>query len=477
MEISRRTILTSFGWKLMEKFSVQGISFVVSVFLARILCPEDYGIVALLLVFINLANVVIDGGLNVALIQKKNATQEDFSTIFWACFGMSVLLYCTMFVASPYIASFFNDEKLTSSVRVLCLCLFPYALNSVQRAYISRKMLFKRLFVSNLWATIASGFVGLTLAKNDFGHWSLIWFQITQATILSAVMWHTVGWRPSFTFSRSAFIELFCYGWKIFMSSMLSTIFLNVRSLLIGRFYTSATLAYFDRGKHLPALAMENINTSIQTVLFPAFSQEQDNKEKVRSMVSRSIRTCSLFILPVMMWLTVCARPIVTLMLTEKWLGAVPYIQLFCIAYMLMPIQIANIEAIKSQGRSDIILKLSVIKICIEVPILVVSVMIGPIAIAIGNILFNFICIFINLRPCTKLLDYGLRKQIADFLPAVAATLLMGAITCSIALAELPDALTLTLQSLVALLSYMTICYCFRMESFMYILGFIRKRQ
>lgn len=476
MNTNRRAIVSSFGWKLMEKFSVQGISFVVSVILARILCPEDYGIVALLLVFINLANVIIDGGLNVALIQKKNATQEDFSTIFWTCLATSTLLYAIMFVASPYIAMYFQDENLTSAVRVLSLCLFPYAVNSVQRAYISREMLFKRLFISNLWATSVSGIAGILLAHNGWGHWALIWFNIVQAVVLCAVMWHTVKWRPSFTFSTSCFRDLFSYGWKIFLSSMCNTLFLNIRSLLIGKYYTSATLACFDRGKQYPSLVMENINTSIQTVLFPAFSKEQDNKERVRSMMSRSTRTSCLFILPIMMWLIVCARPIVLLMLTDKWEEAIPYVQLFCVAYMLMPIQIANLEAIKSQGRSDIFLRLSIVKILIEIPILVTTVMIGPIAIAAGIVLYNFICIFINLRPSARLLGYGFSRQMKDFLPALCATLAMGAAAYPIAWTGLGNTLTLILQSLVCVLFYTAACFLSRMESFMYILDFIRKR-
>lgn len=476
MAINRRTILSSFAWKLMEKISVQGISFVVSIVLARILCPTDYGIVALILVFINIANVIIDGGLNVALIQKKDATQEDFSTIFWASVCMSIVLYAAMFAIAPHIAVYYKDNNLTTAIRVLSLCLFPYAVNSIQRAYISRGMLFKKLFVSNLWATVLSGIAGIVLAMQGFKHWALIWFQITQATALAIVMWHTVKWRPSFTFSPRSFYGLFDYGWKIFLSNLANTLFINVRSLLIGKMYTPAALAYFERGKQLPALVMENINTSVQTVLFPAFSQEQDNRQKVTSMLSRSTRTCNLFILPIMMWIIVCAEQIIRFLLTDKWIGTVPYIQLFCIAYMLMPIQIANIEAIKSQGRSDIILKLSIIKITLDVIILLATLKYGPTAIAAGIVLYNLLCIFINLRPTARLLDYGLRKQAQDLIPSLSATLAMGLLTYVAGLFDMGNTATLTIRSIVALASYPAICYCFRIESFMYIIDMLRRR-
>lgn len=477
MAINRRTIISSFAWKLMEKISVQGISFVVSIVLARILCPSDYGIVALILVFINIANVIIDGGLNVALIQKKDATQEDFSTIFWTSLGMSLILYIGMFVAAPHIASYYSDGNLTGAIRVLSLCLFPYAVNSIQRAYVSRGMLFKKLFVSNLWATAFSGIIGILLAWQGFKHWALIWFQISQATVLAIVMWYTVKWRPTFTFSSRSFSGLFDYGWKIFLSNLANTLFINVRSLLIGKMYTPATLAYFERGKQLPALVMENINTSVQTVLFPAFSQEQDNKQRVTAMLSRSTRTCNLFILPIMMWIIVCAEQIIRFLLTDKWIGTVPYIQLFCIAYMLMPVQIANLEAIKSQGRSDIILKLSIFKIALDVAILLGTLMYGPIAIASGIVLYNFLCVFINLRPTTLLLGYGLRQQLRDIMPSLAATMAMGILTYMAGLFGTGNTATLAIRSIVALASYLAICHCFRIESFMYITAMLHRRK
>lgn len=458
----------------MEKFSVQGISFIVTVILARILCPSDYGIVALLLVFINLANVIIDGGLNTALIQKKDATQTDFSTIFWVCIGVSAMTYIAMYIAAPHIAIYYNNENLTLSVRVLSLCLFPYAVNSIQRAYISREMLFKQLFISNFWATICSGIVGILLALNDYGHWALIWFTVSQAMVLACVMWYTIKWRPSLLFSYASFRSLFSFGWKIFLSSLFNSLFINIRSLIIGKMYSPATLAYFERGKQLPSLVMENINTSIQTVLFPAFSKEQDNKDRLRTMVSRSIQTSCLFILPIMMWLIVCAKPIIIFLLTEKWIDTVPYVQLFCIAYMLMPMQIANIEAIKSQGRSDIILKLSIIKIILEVLILAATIQFGPIAITFGIVIYNIICIFINLRPSATLLNYDVKEQILDFLPTLIVTIAMGTITYSINFLSLSNNITLFLQTFVAFVCYFTICYLFKLESFMYLLNTIK---
>lgn len=335
-------------------------------------------------------------------------------------------------------------------------------------------MLFKQLFISNFWATICSGIVGILLALNDYGHWALIWFTVSQAMVLACVMWYTIKWRPSLLFSYASFRSLFSFGWKIFLSSLFNSLFINIRSLIIGKMYSPATLAYFERGKQLPSLVMENINTSIQTVLFPAFSKEQDNKDRLRTMVSRSIQTSCLFILPIMMWLIVCAKPIIIFLLTEKWIDTVPYVQLFCIAYMLMPMQIANIEAIKSQGRSDIILKLSIIKIILEVLILAATIQFGPIAITFGIVIYNIICIFINLRPSATLLNYDVKEQILDFLPTLIVTIAMGTITYSINFLSLSNNITLFLQTFVAFVCYFTICYLFKLESFMYLLNTVK---
>ena len=426
MAFTKSIIFKSFIWKLLERCSVQVVSFVVTIVLARILMPSDYGQIALVMVFVNLANVIVDGGLNQALIQKKQTDDTDFSTIFHVCMLVSLFLYGVMFVAAPAIAGFYEAPGLVPVIRVLSLSLPLYSFNSIQRAYISRHMLFKSLFKSSLLAVMGSGLVGILMAMQGMGVWALVGSSLSSAFLMIVVMWFTVDWKPRIVFSVEGFKSLFAYGWKIFFSNFIIALFVNIRSLIIGKVYTAASLAFFDRGKQFPSLIMENINASIQTVLFPVFSAEQENRDKVRSMVSRSIKMSVFVISPMMMALFAMSKPLIVLLLTEKWLMAVPFVRIFCIAYLLMPIQIANIEAIKSLGRSDVILKLELIKKVLEVTILVISVFINVYAIAVGVIIYNFICIFINLFPNKKLLDYSIGQQIKDVVPSLTASLVMG---------------------------------------------------
>ena len=473
MAFTKSIIFKSFIWKLLERCSVQVVSFVVTIVLARILMPSDYGQIALVMVFVNLANVIVDGGLNQALIQKKQTDDTDFSTIFHVCMLVSLFLYGVMFVAAPAIAGFYEAPGLVPVIRVLSLSLPLYSFNSIQRAYISRHMLFKSLFKSSLLAVMGSGLVGILMAMQGMGVWALVGSSLSSAFLMIVVMWFTVDWKPRIVFSVEGFKSLFAYGWKIFFSNFIIALFVNIRSLIIGKVYTAASLAFFDRGKQFPSLIMENINASIQTVLFPVFSAEQENRDKVRSMVSRSIKMSVFVISPMMMALFAMSKPLIVLLLTEKWLMAVPFVRIFCIAYLLMPIQIANIEAIKSLGRSDVILKLELIKKVLEVTILVISVFINVYAIAVGVIIYNFICIFINLFPNKKLLDYSIGQQIKDVVPSLTASLVMGASIYAMQWIDVNNFVILLMHGLGAVVIYAAICYFFKLESFRYLVQMI----
>ena len=424
--ISRNTIVKSFLWKLFEKCSVQGVSFIVSIILARVLMPEEYGMIALVLVFINFANVIIDGGLSTALIQKKNADDIDFSTILFSSIVISVLIYTILYVTSPYIAIFFNQSELMPLIRVIGVSLLFGAVNSVQRAYVSKHMLFNKLFKCSLLSVLTSGTIGVLMAYKDFGVWALVCQHLLSSILIFITMWIVIRWRPRFVFSKDRFIQLFDFGWKILTSNILISLFINIRSLLIGKFFTPSALAFFDKGKLFPSLLMENIGSSIQTILLPVLSEEQDDRSRVKAMLRRSIKTSSLFIFPLLIGLIVCAEPLVKILLTEKWINTVPFIQIFSMSYLLMPIQQANMEAIKALGYSSITLRLESYKKVLEVFILIVSIMGGVIGIAWGVVVYNTICMFINLFPCKKILGYGYIEQIRDIFPILTIASFMG---------------------------------------------------
>ncbi len=475
MAYSSRIVIDSLLWKLLERFSSQLVSFIISIILARLLMPSDYGVIAIILVFINLANVIIDGGLNTALIQKKNADQNDFSTIFWFSLLMACILYLFLFSCAPFISRFYRNDILTPVLKVLGITLFFNSFNSIQRAYVSRHMLFRSLFYVNAIAIILSGLLGLFLAYRGCGVWALVWQSLSNSFFCCLIMWFSVHWRPSFDFSILRFRVLFDYGWKIFLTNFIICIYDNIRSLVIGRVYQPSTLAFFDRGKSLPSLLMTNITVSIDTVLLPAFSDEQDNTMRVKQMMRRSVQVSYLFVAPLLVGFFFTAKTIVLLLLTAKWLPAVPFIRIFCVAFLLMPIQNINMTSIKSLGYSNVTLKLEIIKKILEAIILVVSFLINVYAVAWGIVLYNFLCVFINLSPSRRLVNYSLGEQIKDIIPTLIAALLMGFCVYFCGYLPYSDIIIILIQICAGIISFLLFCKLLRIDSLNYVADYLKK--
>ena len=469
--------MKSFVWKLLEKGSVQLVTLVVSILLARWLYPEDYGIIALIIIFISLAEVISDGGFNTALIQKKDADATDFSTIFFASSGVAVLLYLILFFTAPLISRFYEIDSLTKVIRVLSLSLPFYVLNSIQRAYVAKEMLFDKLFISSLIAAVLSGLTGCWMALKGFGVWALVAQKLSNQALITVSMWYTVRWRPVMKFSFDSFRRLFGYGWKIFLTNFIITLFVKIRHLIIGKMFKPANLAYYERGDQFPSFIGENLLAAIQSVLFPTLSEQQDDRTRVKSMMRRTTKSVSLVICPLMIGLFVVAEPLTIVLLTEKWLPIVPFIRIMCISNMFKPLTIPNAEAIKAMGYSDITLKLEIIKKVIDIIILVVSCQIGLIAIAYGVALYNFICIFINLYPNIKLLDYRIREQIADVLPSYLTSIVMGASIWWIGSLGYIPIVAVTIQVLLGAAVYVAVNRLFKVESMMYFLDIIREKR
>ena len=474
MEITKNLVVKSFIWKLLERFSIQFVSLAITLVLARILGPEDYGLVSIITVFVNLSYVIIDGGLNTALIQKKHADNKDFSTIFWSSIILSILLYLLLFLLTPLIADYYSNESIITVLRVFSIIIFFETINSIQRAYIARNMLFNKLFYSSIISTIMAGIVGIYMAVNGYGVWALVALQLVSVIITSIILWFIVKWRPIFYFSFNRFKSLFNYGWKIFGINFLTTLYLNIRVLIIGKVYSPSTLAFFERGHSLTGLIMQNVNSSLQTVLFPALSNKQDNMIEVKNMVRRSSSLSSFFIFPMLVGLIVVAEPLVILILSEKWLPAVPFIQIFSLAYMLFPMQVANMEAIKAIGKSGVSLKIEILKKVIETFILIVSVIINEYGLAWGVVIFNIICLFINLYPSVKYLNYGFKEQIKDIAHPLISSVIMGVSVYWIIYLNISTWLMLMLQILMGIIMYGAVNYILKTESLVYVLNYIK---
>lgn len=469
MSISKGVVFTSFLWKFLERTSVQVSQFLITIILARLLLPSEYGIISLIMVFLSICQVVVDGGFNTALIQKKDTDNVDFSTIFYFCLSMAFVVYWLLFFSSTRIASFFNQPELIPVIRVLSLLLFFYAFNAIQYSYVAKNMLFRKLFYCSLISVLLSGCCGIFLAYEGFGVWALVAQILLNQLFLTILMFSVIKWRPVFHFSKQKLYKLLDYGWKIFTTNIVVSLFVNIRKVIIGKYFTPVSLAFFEKGSQFPDLIMGNINSSIQAIMFPVFSKEQDDRALVKKMVRRAIKTSCFAIYPLTMLLVVSAHPLILLLLTEKWLPVVPFLQILCLSNLFRPMTLINFEAIKALGYSNITLKLEIIKKIVDVVILVFSLLWGLYAIAWGVVLYDFICVFINLFPNKKLLDYGILDQLKDTIPIMLITISVGLIVYWIQFLNISVFFIISLQFFIGSLLYLSFCYIIKDESFMYV--------
>lgn len=425
----KSSVITSLIWKFLERIGTQGVQFIVAIVLARLLSPADFGLIALVTVFVTIANVFVQSGLNTALIQKKNADNLDFSTVFYSCLALAVLLYLGLFFGAPIIAQFYNNQvELIPVIRVLGLMLPLGALNAIQEAYVARNMMFKKLFYRSIGAIIPAGIIGVVCAYLGFGIWSLVAQQLSNAFLICVIMWFTVKWRPSLSFSFERWKGLFSFGWKLLCSALLDTFYRNIRDLVIGKLFTPADLGFYNRGDQFPKIIIANINSSIQSVLLPSLSTVQDDRARLKSLARRSIKTSSFLILPMMTGLAAVAKPLTLVVLGEKWLPAVPFIQICCFSYAFWPIHTTNLSAINAVGRSDVFLKLEIIKKCYGLAVLALAIWLfrSPVGIAMSAAITAPLGSFVNAYPNKKLLNYGFIEQMKDFVPSFLLSLAMG---------------------------------------------------
>ncbi|NCB03299.1 MAG: lipopolysaccharide biosynthesis protein [Spirochaetia bacterium] len=470
----KHKILSNLSWKFLERGLVQGVQFIISLFLARLLLPADYGVLALVLIFISIANVFIQSGLNSSLIQKKSVESIDLSSVFYVSLALATVLYGFLFVVAPVVARFYGNEDLTLVLRILALTLFPGVFNSLQNAVVSRTMRFKKLFFSSIGAGVLSGIVGIILAYLGYGVWALVFQHLVSQVSITIILWITVRWRPTLEFSFDRVKTLFSYGWKLLVSSLLDTIYRELRSLIIGKVYSASVLGFYNRGQHFPQLIAKNINGPIQSVLFPALASQQDYSERVKSMMRRSIVTSSFIVFPMMIGLAVVAKPLITLLLTERWLPAVPFMQMFCISYALWPIQTANLQAINAMGRSDIFLRLVIIEKAFGVVLLMISLPFGVYYLAMSEIFTGMIATFIYAKPNKKLLGYGYKEQAKDLLPPLCLSLIMGFAVFTIQYLHFSPIITMSMQIMAGIVLYFGLAYLCKLESFDYLLKTVR---
>lgn len=413
-------------WKFAERIAAQLVSLVVSIILARLLSPSEYGTISLVMVFITIANVFVSSGFGQALIQKKDADSLDFSSVFYfSLFFTGIIYVCLFFLAVP-IANFYNMPLLIPVLRVLAISVPIMGVNSVQQAYVARKMQFKLFFYATFIGTLISAVVGIVLAYSGFGVWALVAQTLTNNVIDTIILQITINWKLTREFSFERIRLLLSYGWKLLLQSLILQFYASLRSLLIGKFYTTEDLSFYTKGNQFPELISSNIDTGINTALFPVMSKAQDSINRVKAMARKTTDFTSYVMSPVLIGFMAIAEPFIALILTDKWLPCVPYLRICCIILLFRAPQTAILQAIKAVGRSDAVLKVDVPIRVFAIMILLISLKHSVYVFAISEIAVTLFGTILYTIVSEKIIHYTCREVCHDFLINVVLATIMG---------------------------------------------------
>jgi len=465
-----------FLWKYFERCSVQAAQFVISVILARLLEPNDFGILAIVMVFIGFANFFVKNGLVFSLVQKKETLDTDFSTMFWFLLLVAFVVYSILFFIAPLIINFYENKELILIVRVFGLSVFFGALSSVQESYIQKHFLFKKLFFISLTVVILSGFIGIYLAFSGFGIWALLWQQLANVFFMCVFMLFIIPWKPAFYFSFTKAKKLLNFGYKVLIANLLDLVYINSINLLIGKFYMPATLGFYNMGDKFPRLVLENVNDSIGAVAFPTLAGVQDDIEQFKQIMMKCLKTSCFILFPLMALLASAAAPTIKFLLGEKWLPCVMFLQISCFNFSLWPVHTTNLTAINSLGRSDIYLKIAILGKIVAASAFVIALLFfdTPLAIVLSQAIISPICLFINTFPNKVFLNYGFLKQVKDILPAFIFSVFVGFSVYPITLLSLPNLVLIILQIVLGSAIYLLLARIFRLESLYYFLDLLK---
>ena len=475
MKDLKKKTASGFIYRFAERVGAQGITFVLQIILARILMPEDYGIIALVSVFITICDVFVTSGFGNALVVNKDSDSLDFSTCFYFSLFLAAIIYTIVYFASPWIAVFYHNELLTPVVRVMALRIPFAAINSVQQAYVSKHMQFKKFFFATLIGTIVSGVIAVIMAYNGFGVWSMVEQYLGNILIDTLCLWIIVGWRPTREFSFARLKVIYDYGWKILVVGLIDTVYSRLRSLVIGRGYSSEELAYYNRGYAFPSFGMRLVQPTINSVLFAALAQCRDDQAQMRRLVKQVLKVSTYIISPIMVGLIVIARPLVLILLGRKWLPSVIFLQIGCVANLFRCQQFVNNCVVKASGDSGLLLKLDILKKVIGLVLIVVSMRFGVTWIAWSLVVFYFISMVINIAPNRRILDYGYMAQFLDVAKNMIPAFFMGACVYPISLLPISNLLTLILQIVAGVGIYLGLSVIMKNESFYLALNYAKK--
>ena len=463
--MDKKKIISSLIYKFIERLSVKGLGLVISIVLARMLATESFGQIAIMNVFISLSQVIVEGGFTTALVQRKDVTERDYSTVFFINMGLAAVCFLVLQISAPLISRYYAQD-ITLPLQVYSVTVFFNAFNALQLARMQKRMEFRKIMVCSLIATVISGSAGIAGAYLGLGLWALILYNMMNGIIVCVTAAFAEKWLPKFEFSLHRAKILFSYGWKMFVSAVLCSLYADVRSLVIGKKYSGNDLAYYNRGQQFPQVISHTLDSAIQSVMFPTMAEVQDRKKKLAGILRRAETMGAYVIIPVMLGLAAVSEPVVRLLLTDKWLPCVPYMQWLCIGNAAVPIISSNLIAIKASGRSDIYMRLEMIRRVVMLAILMVSIFAfrSVEAIAVGFGISSWVDAVISMVPAKRLLDYGVGKQLADLWKIILAAVMMFAVVEIMNLLGWSELILLPAQITVGVLAYIGAGFALRLE-------------
>ena len=460
-ELKQKTV-KGLVWNTIQNFTNHGVEFLLMLFMARLLGPKEYGLIGLTTIFLAISGTFINSGFSSALIRKKNCTNDDYSTVFIFNLFISVVCYLIIFIIAPYVGNFYNEPILCPILRVLGLQLIIYAFCAVQDTILTKNIDFKKKTKITILKNVTSGLIGLLCAYLGFGVWALIIQTLTASTLLSIMLWSTTEWYPNLHFSKKSFKELFDYGSKLLLSSLINTAYGQIYPIVIGKFFSAATLGNFSRARHWGSLGSANLTNILQGVTFPVLAKVQDDNKRLENIYRRMIRTSCFIVFPTMVGMSAVAKPLTLVMIGDKWEFSAYLLQIICFAMMWYPVHALNLNLLKVKGRSDLFLKIEIIKKFVGVCILCISIPLGIIAMCYFRILSSLIALFINTYYTGKLINVGYLKQMRDIAPTFLLSMTMwGVVLFSIQFIS-NKYIQLPMGVLIGALTYLAGAYIFK---------------
>lgn len=475
-ELKTATV-SSLLWKLMERGGNAVIQLIVQIVMARLLAPEQFGALAIMLVFVNIGNVIVQSGLNTALVQAKDVQDRDYSTVFWMCSSVSVVIYLAIFLAAPSIAAFYALPYLVWPLRGIGLIVVINAYNSIQVAKVTRDLQFRKIFIATISSVVLSAFCGIAAAVSGLGLWALVIQQLVYQLTNCIVLAFEVDWKPCFCFDASRAKEFFEFGWRLLASGLLATVYQSLGNLVIGKQFSSVQLGLVSQGEKYPQAVGSMLDGAIQPVMLSAVAHVQDDLAAVKRLVRRALKTSTYLIFPAMTLFAVVAPNLVPALLGEQWRSSVPFLQIYCFVYALLPIHTTNLQALNGMGRSDLFLKLEIIKKSYGLATLLICAFVlkDVKLLVLSYMLTGLISTFVNASPNKKVVGYSYGEQVRDVLPACALSLVSGAFAFAVTFFAEGSLAVVFGQIVIFMVVYLVLSALFRVETFTYILSMMKK--